>query len=72
MYNGTVKWFNAEKGYGFISSEEAGEDVFVHFSAIQVDGYKTLTEGQKVTFETEPDPKNSDKLRAKNVNIVAE
>ena len=72
MYNGTVKWFNAEKGYGFISSEEAGEDVFVHFSAIQVDGYKTLTEGQKVTFETEPDPKNSSKLRAKNVNIVAE
>lgn len=59
MYNGTVKWFNAEKGYGFISSEEAGEDVFVHFSAIQVDGYKTLTEGQKVTFETEPDPKNT-------------
>ena len=72
MYNGTVKWFNAEKGYGFISSEEAGEDVFVHFSAIQVDGYKTLTEGQKVTFETEPDPKNSSKLRAKNVNVVAE
>lgn len=72
MYNGTVKWFNAEKGYGFISSEEAGEDVFVHFSAIQVDGYKTLAEGQKVTFETEPDPKNSSKLRAKNVNVVAE
>ena len=72
MYNGTVKWFNAEKGYGFISSEEAGEDVFVHFSAIQADGYKSLTEGQKVTFETEPDPKNSSKLRAKNVNVVAE
>lgn len=72
MYNGTVKWFNAEKGYGFISSEEAGEDVFVHFSAIQVDGYKTLAEGQKVTFESEPDPKNSSKLRAKNVNVVAE
>ncbi len=72
MYNGTVKWFNAEKGYGFISSEEAGEDVFVHFSAIQADGYKTLAEGQKVTFETEPDPKNSSKLRAKNVNVVAE
>ncbi len=67
MYNGTVKWFNAEKGYGFISSEEAGEDVFVHFSAIQADGYKSLTEGQKVTFETEPDPKNSSKLRAVNV-----
>ena len=72
MNNGTVKWFNAEKGYGFISSEEAGEDVFVHFSAIQADGYKTLAEGQKVTFETEPDPKNSSKLRAKNVNVVAE
>ena len=72
MYNGTVKWFNAEKGYGFISSEEAGEDVFVHFSAIQADGYKTLAEGQKVTFETETDPKNSSKLRAKNVNVVAE
>ena len=72
MYNGTVKWFNAEKGYGFFSSEEAGEDVFVHFSAIQADGYKTLAEGQKVTFETEPDPKNSSKLRAKNVNVVAE
>ena len=72
MYNGTVKWFNAEKGYGFISSEEAGEDVLVHFSAIQADGYKTLAEGQKVTFETEPDPKNSSKLRAKNVNVVAE
>ena len=72
MYNGTVKWFNAEKGYGFIYSEEAGEDVFVHFSAIQADGYKTLAEGQKVTFETEPDPKNSSKLRAKNVNVVAE
>ena len=72
MYNGTVKWFNAEKGYGFISSEEAGEDVFVHFSAIQADGYKTLAEGQTVTFETEPDPKNSSKLRAKNVNVVAE
>mgnify|MGYP000200888141 FL=1 len=72
MYNGTVKWFNAEKGYGFISSEEAGEDVFVHFSAIQADGYKSLNEGQKVTFETEPDPKNSSKLRAKNVTVVAE
>ena len=70
MYNGTVKWFNAEKGYGFISSEEAGEDVFVHFSAIQVDGYKTLAEGQKVTFETEPDPKNSSKMRAVNVRVA--
>ncbi|KAA8784426.1 MULTISPECIES: cold shock domain-containing protein [Paenibacillus] len=47
---GTVKWFNAEKGYGFISVE-GGEDVFVHFSAIQGDGFKTLEEGQAVEFE---------------------
>ncbi len=67
MNNGTVKWFNAEKGYGFIADDNGGEDVFVHFSAIMVDGYKTLTEGQKVTFETEVDPKNSAKLRAVDV-----
>jgi len=47
---GTVKWFNAEKGFGFISREE-GDDVFVHFSAIQGDGFKTLEEGQAVTFD---------------------
>jgi len=67
MNNGTVKWFNAEKGYGFISNDDGGEDVFVHFSAIMTDGYKSLAEGQKVTFETEVDPKNSAKLRAVNV-----
>ena len=48
---GTVKWFNAEKGFGFIANDEGGDDVFVHFSAIVADGYRTLTEGQKVTFE---------------------
>jgi len=68
MNNGTVKWFNADKGYGFISNDNGGEDVFVHFSAIMSDGYKTLAEGQKVTFETEVDPKNSAKLRAVNVH----
>ena len=68
MNNGTVKWFNAEKGYGFISNDEGGEDVFVHFSAIVADGYKTLAEGQKVTFETEMDPKNTGKLRAVDVH----
>lgn len=52
MENGTVKWFNAEKGFGFISSED-GSDVFVHFSAIQGDGFKTLEEGQAVTFDVE-------------------
>ncbi len=50
MNTGKVKWFNAEKGYGFITSSE-GKDVFVHFSAIQCEGYKTLVEGQAVTFE---------------------
>ena len=60
MNNGTVKWFNAEKGYGFIADEESGNDVFVHFSSIIADGFRTLNEGQKVTFETEPDPKNPD------------
>ena len=60
-------WFNAEKGYGFIADDNGGDDVFVHFSAIMVDGYKTLSEGQKVTFDTEVDPKNSAKLRAVDV-----
>ena len=50
MNQGTVKWFNAEKGFGFIA-RETGDDVFVHFSAIQGDGFKTLEEGQKVTFD---------------------
>lgn len=67
MSHGTVKWFNAEKGFGFIQNDEGGDDVFVHFSAIQIDGYKTLEEGQKVSFDIEPDPKNSSKLRAANV-----
>ena len=70
MNNGTVKWFNAQKGYGFITHEGTGEDVFVHFSAINSDGYKTLEEGQKVTFDIEQDPKNSKKLRAANVTLA--
>ncbi|MGX6961860.1 MULTISPECIES: cold-shock protein [Vagococcus] len=52
MTEGTVKWFNAEKGFGFITVE-GGDDVFVHFSAIQGEGFKTLEEGQAVTFEVE-------------------
>lgn len=70
MNNGTVKWFNSEKGYGFISDDNNGTDVFVHFSAIIADGYKTLVEGQKVTFDTEADPKDANKVRAVNVAIV--
>ena len=70
MNTGTVKWFNAEKGYGFISNDEGGQDIFVHFSAIQVDGFRTLNEGQKVTFDLEPDPKDPSKNRAANVVVV--
>jgi cold shock protein len=70
MNNGTVKWFNAEKGFGFISNDNGGDDVFVHFSSIKSNGYKSLDEGQKVTFDTETDPKDSRKLRAVNVCIA--
>ena len=52
MPEGTVKWFNEKKGFGFISKDD-GEDIFVHFSAIQNSGFKTLTEGQRVSFEVE-------------------
>lgn len=70
MNNGTVKWFNSEKGFGFISNDDGSDDVFVHFSAIVSDGYKSLAEGQKVTFNTEQDPKDSRKLRAINVCVA--
>jgi CspA family cold shock protein len=69
---GIVKWFNAEKGYGFITPDDGSEDVFVHFSAIVADGYKKLLEGQKVTFETEPDPRGAKGVRATNVVAVTE
>jgi CspA family cold shock protein len=64
MATGTVKWFNDSKGYGFISPEEAGKDLFVHHSAIAGDGFKSLTEGAKVEFETVDGPKGPE---AKNV-----
>ena len=53
MNTGVVKWFNSSKGYGFITNDANGEDVFVHFSAIMNDGYKSLDEGQKVSFTIE-------------------
>ena len=65
MNEGTVKWFNGEKGFRFIE-QEAGDDVFVHFSAIQAEGYKTLEEGQKVTFEIEEGQRGP-----QAVNVVA-
>lgn len=69
MNTGTVKWFNEGKGFGFIADDNGGDDLFVHFSAISSEGYKTLSEGQKVSFDTEVDPKNG-KLRASNVLVV--
>ncbi len=70
MHKGTVKWFNESKGYGFISNDEGGDDVFVHYSSIMTEGFRTLNEGQAVTYDVEQDPKNSDKLRAINVHPV--
>ena len=57
MAQGTVKWFNAEKGFGFIAQEGGGDDVFVHFSAIEMPGYKSLEENQRVEFEVTQGPK---------------
>lgn len=70
MYKGTVKWFNESKGYGFIANDEGGDDIFVHFSSIIADGFKTLSEGQRVTFDVEKDPRNNNKLRAANVQAI--
>jgi CspA family cold shock protein len=66
MASGTVKWFNAEKGFGFIAQDGGGEDVFVHFSAIQSSGYKSLDENQKVEFDLAQGPKGP---QAENVTV---
>jgi len=57
MATGIVKWFNGSKGFGFIAPDDGSDDVFVHFNSIQMDGYKSLDEGQKVNFEIEDGPK---------------
>lgn len=67
MATGTVKWFNDSKGFGFVAPDDGGADVFVHFSAIAADGFRTLAEGQKVSFEVEDGPKGP---QAKDVNPV--
>jgi CspA family cold shock protein len=67
MVQGTVKWFNESKGFGFLS-QEAGPDVFVHHSEIKADGYRTLNEGDKVQFEITQSPKGP---RAANVTVVS-
>ncbi|MBQ5557868.1 MAG: cold-shock protein [Bifidobacteriaceae bacterium] len=67
MATGTVKFFNATKGYGFITPDDGSEDVFVHYSAIQADGYRTLDEGDKVEYEAEKGPKGLQATMAKKI-----
>jgi len=64
MSTGTVKWFNDSKGFGFITQDDGGEDVFCHHTAIKAEGFRTLAEGQKVSFEVTKGPKG---LQAQNV-----
>lgn len=67
MASGIVKWFNDAKGFGFITPDEGGEDLFAHFSAIEIEGFKTLKEGQKVTFEVMTGPKGKQAAHIKPV-----
>jgi len=68
MATGIVKWFNASKGYGFISPSNGGDDVFAHFSAIDMEGYKTLKEGQQVEYEIQESPKGPQAARIRNLS----
>lgn len=66
MATGTVKWFNESKGFGFITPNDGGKDVFVHFSSIRQEGFRTLAEGQEVTFDVQDGPKGP---QAQNVEL---
>ena len=68
MATGTVKWFNDTKGYGFISPDDGGDDLFAHFSEIQAEGFKTLQDGQKVSFEVTQGKKG---LQASNIKQIS-
>ena len=67
MATGTVKWFNDAKGFGFITPDEGGEDVFAHFSAIKADGFKSLKENQRVSFDSMTGPKGK---QASNITVI--
>ena len=67
MNRGTVKWFDSQKGFGFITNEQSGKDIFVHFSGIASNGFKTLEEGQQVSFDTTQGPRGE---QAVNVNYI--
>lgn len=67
MNTGTVKWFDSQKGFGFITNEQSGKDIFVHFSGIALNGFKTLEEGQQVSFDTTQGPRGE---QAVNLNYI--
>jgi CspA family cold shock protein len=68
MATGTVKWFSDEKGFGFVTPDDGGKDLFVHHTSIVADGFRTLDEGTKVSYESEPSPKGP---KAVNVQPIA-